>query len=156
MTSQQPDRLTDFHGWAMHQVHLLREGFFPLIDADAIADELERLARQELRRLQLAYYHLLKALLEWQYLADHRTDYCRHVIILKRQCDIPAVLSENRSLRSVLAEIRASVYRTARYDFLIEHRHVHPDLAALIPEQCPFTEAQALDLDWLPEPVPTN
>lgn len=54
----------DFSAWSLRQAELIRDRRFDLIDADNIAEEIESLARKELRsiekRLRTLVEHLLK------------------------------------------------------------------------------------------------
>ncbi len=68
-----PTRDEDFVAWLNSQAALLRRGSFDLVDAEAVAEELEDMAKRERRELENRLKRLLQHLLKWEFQADRRS-----------------------------------------------------------------------------------
>lgn len=138
---------TDFAAWALHNARLLRAGRLHELDAEHIAEELESMGASErrelLNRLQVLLLHLLK----YDFQAERRGKSWLLTINHQRTA-IEGLLEQSPSLSGLLTdETLQRVYGKAVRDAVIEtelERH-------LFPLACPYTLAQILDDDWLPE-----
>jgi hypothetical protein len=63
----------DVYAWVFEQARFLREGRFDLLDVEHLADEIESVAKEEVRELIERMSVLLSRLLAWSYLPAQRT-----------------------------------------------------------------------------------
>jgi hypothetical protein len=136
----------DFFGWATQQAALLRAG--RLVDADIanIAEEIESMGRSEqnelVNRLAVVLLHLLK----WRHQPSHRSR--SWILSIKEQrIQLARHLRQNPSLKPFLDEAVADAYEVARVRASGE-TGLGEDA---FPAQCPFTFAQAIADDYLPD-----
>jgi hypothetical protein len=140
----------DFHAWALNNAKLLREGKLSELDAEHIAEELESMGASERRellsRLQVLILHLLK----YQYQPERRGKSWLLTINHQRTA-IERLLEQSPSLRGMLS--RGSLTRV--YDKAVRDALIETDLERhLFPASLPYSEAEILDDDWLPEADP--
>ncbi len=138
--------------WARRQADLLRAGHWQAVDLDHLIAELDGVGRSDWRAAQsylaLVLEHLLKLAVspaeaprrEW------RQAVIRHRIALSDQ------LEETPSLKARLDLVKAYALaaRTARAGLA---DHDGPAVADRVPQDCPVTLAQALDMAWWPTTV---
>jgi len=137
---------TDVVAWANEQAGLLRAGRFDLLDIENIAEEIEDVGWAEQRELMKRMSALLAHLLRWQYQPECRSKSWRLIAEVRRKLFIRA-LTEMPSQRSQLADREwwKSVWNDALIQAIAE-----TDLA-VFPETCPWTFAEIMDDNWLPE-----
>ena len=70
---ESPSRDDDFFAWLNGQAALLRRGAFDQLDVDALAEELEDMAKWERRELESRMKVLLHHLLKWEFRTDRRS-----------------------------------------------------------------------------------
>lgn len=68
-----PAQTDDFAAWAFHQAMLVRSGQFHLLDAAAIAEELDGLGRGEYNELVSQLRNVLTHLLKWDHQSGRRS-----------------------------------------------------------------------------------
>ena len=93
----------DAYAWAFEQARFLREGRFDLLDIEHLADEIENVAKTELRELTGQMSTLLAYLLKWYYLPAERTG-SRSAVIEARRLAIADILEDSPSLRAEIDE----------------------------------------------------
>jgi hypothetical protein len=69
-----PAYVEDVYAWAFEQARFLREGRFDLLDIEHLADEIESVAKTEVRELIKQMSVLLAYLLNWHYQPTERND----------------------------------------------------------------------------------
>jgi hypothetical protein len=136
----------DFYAWANEQAGLLRAGELTQADIDNIAEELECLARAEMRVLRDRLRVLLLHLLKWRHQPLRRTPSWR-LSILNSRDDLADHLRDNPSLKPQVREAMVDAYRRARREAAIETEL--PE--ATFPKECPWTYAEAVDENYWPE-----
>ena len=136
----------DFFAWTMDQARLLRSGELTLIDAENVAEELESMGNNNRRELRSRLGVLLLHLLKWRYQPRRKSP--SWVVTIRVQRDeIEHLLADSPSLRPVVGEVLAGVYVKARRNAADETRLKITNF----PVECPFTEAQIMAEDFLPE-----
>ena len=140
----------DFYAWCLTTAALIREGQWCALDREALAEEVESLAKRDRRalrrRLQLVLMHLLK----WRYQPLERSGSWRRTIRTQRTA-IREILTDSPSLRPTMMTILTQRYPHAREDARDEAGRP----LATCPEACPWTPDQVLDADFWPEGEPT-
>jgi hypothetical protein len=133
--------------WAERMVRLLREGKFTELDLEHLIDEVEDLGRRERDRLLSSARLIVHHLLKWQFQPEKRSR--SWVKTIQRELvNLEAYLENTPSLQRFLEqEWLTKVYGIARKDAAIE-----TDIPlSTFPPNCPYTWAQLLNLDFLPE-----
>ena len=134
----------DIHRWAETQAGLLRTRSANDLDWGNIADEIEDVAGryedQIESRLAVAITHLLK----WQFQPEERSSSWRASVVEARY-RIARLVRRMPSLASYPALVLADAYAEGR-----AIAEAQTGLANL-PESCPWTVEQVLDLDFWPD-----
>jgi Domain of unknown function DUF29 len=140
---------TDFYAWTQQQAAALRQKDLATLDLEHLAEEVEDLGRNVRKGIGSQLQRLLLHLLKWCY--DPATEPRRGWRITMRHArqEIADDLAENHSLHGYPAERLAVAYQRARRDAADE-----TGLSlATFPETCPWTLAQVLNEDFLPEAI---
>jgi hypothetical protein len=136
----------DFYTWCLTTAALIREGKWYDLDREALAEEIESLAKRDRRalrrRLQLVLMHLLK----WRYQPLERSGSWRRTIRTQRTA-LQEILADSPSLRPTMTTILTQRYLHAREDARDETGLP----LATFPETCLWTPEQVLDADFWPE-----
>jgi hypothetical protein len=138
----------DFYSWAMETARAVREGRLGEVDWDAVAEELEDMARSEKRELTNRLTVLLTHLLKWRHQPGRRTRSWT-LTILEQRRRVQDIRDDNPGLKSVEAAILASAYRVA---VLRAARQTDAELA-IFPPTCPWGWTEILDEHFLPTEV---
>ena len=137
----------DFFAWTEGQARLLSAGELTEIDALNLAEEIESVGRSDRReirsRLAVLLTHLL---LKWGFQPDARSSGLLGTIREQRD-QIDLILEDSPSLRTIVAESLSRSYARART--IASEETQLPE--ATFPADCPFTPAQILSADFLPE-----
>lgn len=137
---------TDFYGWTQQQAELLRKGKLSEVDVMNLIEEIEDMGGSEKRELESRLSVLFMHLLKWRYQPTHRGHSWRLTIAEQRN-KIARRLRKSPSLKSSLEEIAADAYGDSRYGASRETGQA----LEVFPDECPWTLAQALDADYLPD-----
>jgi Domain of unknown function DUF29 len=136
----------DLYVWACRNARLLREVRFAEADMENIAEEIESLGREQVHGLGSQIARLLFHLLKYQYQRSRRSR-SGHGSIVNARIRIQRILKENPSLRPRADELLEEEYDGARKQASAETGL--PKQA--FPAECPYTFAQMMDDDFLPE-----
>ena len=138
----------DVVAWAREQAALLRAGRFGEIDVEHIADEIEDVARAEVRDMTHRMASLTAWLLKWQYQPDQRSPSLRSMIRVQRE-RLKAQLRGTPSLQPILADDEwiKDVWADARQEASKETSIGF----AFFPEHCPWPMEQVLDPMFWPD-----
>ncbi len=136
----------DFYAWTLEQARLLRSGEFSQIDVENLAEELESMGRSDRRELDSRLVVLVVHLLKWQLQVRLRSPSGTGTIREQRR-QIEKLLRESPSLRPMTDQLLSEAYAEAREKAADETGL--PETS--FPVVCPFTAAQALTADFLPE-----
>lgn len=136
---------TDIAAWANEQAELLRQQQFDRLDWEHIAEELEDVGKSEQRELASRFAVLMAHLLKWQFQRDRRSKSWERTLKEQRKAlafhlkKVPSLkpkLKDPEWLGAIWSDaVTIAVRETSLSDF---------------PEQCPWTIAEILDLDWFP------
>ena len=135
----------DFCAWAFEQARFLRERRFDLLDIEHLANELEDIAKAELRELTKRMSVLLAHLLKWHYQAAERNG-SRSAMIETRRLDAAEILDDSPSLRARIDEPQTFplIWADALAQAATENGHDS------FPSECPWTIDDVLSEGWLP------
>lgn len=134
----------DFYRWTQETAALIAAGKWHEIDQALLADEVGGLGRDDQREVARHVQHLLKELLLWWALPGERKGNWASAIIAER-ARLEEIVADSPSLTAQLGEVVAQEYPWAR----CKAQDQTPGY--VFPEDCPFTVAQLLDLDFFPE-----
>jgi hypothetical protein len=138
----------DFYAWTQRQAELLRKGGFAELDLPHLIEEVEDLGKSQQRevfsRTQQIIRHLLK--LHFSASVDARRGWRQTVGEQRDEIELVLTPSLRRELGTSLAMRYERARRAALRD-LADHGERSVD----VPNACPYTVAQILDPDWLPE-----
>jgi hypothetical protein len=137
---------TDLVAWACEQADLARRGSVNALDLAHIAEELEGMVRAEHRALASQMERLMAHLLKWQYQPKRRSkSWLRSIDDSRRQID--RLLADSPSLTSELPQVVIAEWPAA---IRWAHRETGISRRAF-PADCPWTEAELRNPDFLPE-----
>lgn len=145
-TNKQHDYNQDFYAWAIHNAGLMRQGKFPQIDIENVAEELESMGNSNKRELANRLAVLIAHLLKWQYQPNLRGRSWKLTIKEQRIC-IVRLLKESPSLKHALDATLLDAYEQA---LVIAERESELD-ESTFPKHCPFNLEQCLDHGFFPE-----
>ena len=136
----------DFVAWAYETARLLREGRLDQIDIEHVAEEIEGMANRDRRELLSRLTVLIHHLLKWGWQPEKRSGSWK-LTIGSQRTEIDRQLEDSPSLRRILSPSLPRVYREA-----VKNAADETDLPKdTFPRECPFSVAQILDEDFLPE-----
>ena len=138
----------DFHAWTLAQADALRRRSANEVDWENVAEEMESLGKQQVAELRSRLEVLLVHLLKWAWQPERRGRSWSNTIREQRSRVLRHV-GDNPSLKPVLPTTFVEAYEDARFQASTE-MDIDVDL---LPEQSPFTLAQARDEAFWPEPV---
>jgi hypothetical protein len=139
---------TDFYAWALEQAALLREGAVAGLDLEHLADEIEGLARRDVRTMSRHLRHALLHLLAWRATPEDRTTghAWRCSSLLECRYGMTEILEDSPTLTQHLPALIARCY-----PLVCQQAAVDTGLPlATLPEVCPWTPAQILDENFYP------
>jgi hypothetical protein len=135
---------TDLHEWTVTQAAALRARAANEIDWANIADEIESMGRRERRELGSRLEVLLVHLIKWRHQPELRCGSWRGSIDEARS-QIEDILEDSPSLHGVPEASLVKAWHRACTKTIRETGLMH------IPEACPWTIAQILDREFLPD-----
>jgi len=138
---------TDFYQWTQTQATALRAKDWPALDLEHLAEEIESLGKSDRRAIESHLEGLLLHLVKWLYDPVHDPRRGWQLTIRHARREIGKLLRDSPSLRDHPAQVLADAYRHARGDAAIDTGLP----LATFPEACPWTVAQVLADDFLPE-----
>jgi hypothetical protein len=136
----------DFYAWTRDQALLLRAGRFDSVDVVHLIEEVEEMGGNIHRQLESRLEVLLMHLLKWKY-QPNLTGKSWFLTIAEQRRRIAKLLRKNPSLKAELGEAFLDAYEDARHSAMLE---TGLDLTTF-PEVSPFTLAQTLDGEFLPD-----
>ena len=152
---------TDFAAWCEQTAALLRACQWGEIDLDALAEEVESLAKSQRRELANRPTVLVMHLLKWQVQPQRRELGHSWASTIQTQRDaLATLLDENRHLHPQVDDVLRRIYPRARQRAIEEMAPGWPRLRVVVsqpqslppepPPTCPWTAAQVLDLTFWP------
>ncbi len=139
------DYNSDFYGWTLEQVALLKRGQLQDIDLENLIEELEAMGRSEKRALESRLIVLLTHLLKWQYQPARRGK-SWELTIKGQRANCLDVLEDNPSLKNKLGELFVRAYNRAKIEAAketgLDEDH--------FPTECPYSITQLFDNNYYP------
>ncbi|MEY2977591.1 MAG: DUF29 domain-containing protein [Prochlorotrichaceae cyanobacterium] len=138
----------DFYAWTQEQLQLFQSGELDRLDIPALIEELESMGASEKRELVNRLSVLLMHLLKWNYQPSLQSR--SWLLTIKEQrLKLEDHLQDNPSLGNTdrFQESLIKAYRLA----LVKAEQETGLSSSTFPQTCPFTIAQILDHDFLPE-----
>jgi hypothetical protein len=138
----------DYYLWLEQVARQLRTGDLDALDLENLIEEIEDLGRSEKRQISSYLMRLCEHLLKVKYWQAERERCFRgwDVEIANFRLQIQKRLKDSPSLKPYLQEVFREEYQNGRKLFLKASGLDTPT----IPEEPPFTLAEALTEDWLP------
>ncbi len=143
----------DFYAWLLSQVSALRERRFHDLDLENLIEEVEDLARGLPRELRNRFRVILVHLLKWRYQPGKRSTSWK-VTLLEQRDQVEQLLAQSPSLRQQVPHFIEKTYVSATKRAAVEMRR--EKVRHIFPPQCPWTPAQILDEDYLPNGMRTR
>ncbi len=137
----------DFYTWALTQAQALRHGLIKNLDLPNLAEEVEDMARSEVRELESRLEVLLAHLLKWAYEPEARWKSWR-LTLDERRLQVRRLLKRNPGLKPRRGELLSDAYEGAR----IQAAKETPLDISDFPAECPWTFEQAIDDGFFPGP----
>ena len=136
----------DFFSWTIQTARLLRAGRFSEVDIEQLAEEIEGMGKSDKRELWSRLTIILVHLLKWKQQPEKRSRSWRSTLDDQRT-EIRRLFRQSPSLRRDLAAAVEEVYPDA-----VRRAGIETGLPAeTLPRQCPFTEHQILNDEFLPK-----
>ena len=137
---------TDYLKWIKTTVEKLRVHDYSNIDWENLIEEIEDMGRSERRSLESNIVIVLMHLLKWQYQPELRSGSWKGSIAEHRR-RIRKSLKDSPSLKPYFEEVFAECYSDA-----VEQASAETGLSEeTFPQLCPYTLAEVLDSQFLPE-----
>ncbi|WP_041237667.1 DUF29 domain-containing protein [Gloeothece citriformis] len=136
----------DFYQWLMITVKLLQERAIEQIDIDNLIKELEETAKRTQITVKSNLRVLLMNLLQYKYQPSVRCETYQSSL-LKHRLRILDIFAQSPSLKPYYTEVFDQCYLYARKCAVTQTNLP----LELLPETCPFTQEETLNLDYLPQ-----
>jgi hypothetical protein len=136
----------DFYAWTKQQTDILKSGLFESLDISYLIEELENMGASEKRELGHRLTLLLGHLLKWIYQPERRGNSWLATIEGQR-LELVDLLEDNPSLKYQLDMQFEKAYIKAVL-FAVKETNLPK---STFPKESPFTLAQVLDRNYLPE-----
>jgi Domain of unknown function DUF29 len=149
----------DFYTWGLTTAALIRAQQWKGIDLEALAEEIEGLARKDRRDVKSRLTELVLHLLKWHYQPIKRQEGHSWLDSVRNQrTELVLLLEDNHTLRTQLPSMVTEVYSAARRRAIeqMEDRgplRPHEITRHPVPLTCPWTPEQLLEDDFWPEPA---
>ena len=137
---------TDFNLWIEQTVNHLKNGNLDALDLDNLIEEISDMGRNNRREVFSRLKVLLMHLLKWQYQPEKQTNSWINTIDEQRE-QLELILRDSPSLKPYVADIFAECYQKAVRGTVNETNLPKENF----PVDCPFTQEQVLNWDYLPE-----
>lgn len=136
----------DIIAWANEQARLIRAERFDLLDLEHIAEEIEDVGKSEQRALVSRLSVLLAHLLKWCFQPERRGNSWRRTIAAQRK-EIRLEMRHTPSLRTLIDDPEWwDVIWSKALAKAVEETGLE-----CFPEVCPWSLAEIIDAEWLPE-----
>jgi hypothetical protein len=136
----------DYLKWIETTVEKLRVRDYSSVDWENLIEEIEDMGRSERKSIKSNLIVVLTHLLKWQFQPDFRSASWKGSIVEHRR-RIRDALKDSPSLKPYLQEVFAECYLDA-----VELASAETELPMeTFPGECPYTSAEVLDSNFLPE-----
>ena len=136
----------DVVAWANEQAAFVRAGRLDMMDLEHIAEEIEDVGKSEKREISSRMAVLLMHLLKWQHQKGRRGNSWMRTIKEQRK----AILECLNDTPSLKAELEKREWWVRTWADTVSKTIEETGIDEL-PENCPWSVADILTMDWLPE-----
>lgn len=147
MTALQLEYEQDFYSWIHKNIEILKQRKFSELDVDILIDELESMAKRDIRELVSRFMILIAHLLKWQFQPTRRSS-SWNGSICEQRIRIIKQLKESPSLKNQLTEAVKAAYPDA-LELAMKETHL---AVTVFPNECPYLIEQLLDKNFYPNP----
>jgi hypothetical protein len=142
----------DVIAWSAEQASLLRSGQFNLVDIEHIAEEIEDMGSEKKFALQSLFTKIMVHLLvlEFSPADDPRNKWIGEVANFRT--DAIARIDDTPSLTHYSDELFEKAWKYAKRE--AKARFASYNERGDVPDDCPYTMEQVLDMEYLPEHRP--
>jgi hypothetical protein len=131
---------TDYYGWVLQQVKLLKAGQLDALDTKNIAEELGDMGKSEYKSLRSALCIVLLHMLKWDFQSDKRS-WSWFCSIRTHRRHVLEILDDNPSLKSKKTRAVQQAYQDARDGASAESGLK----LGTFPETCPYSWQDILE-----------
>jgi hypothetical protein len=135
----------DFYSWIYKNIAILKQRKFNELDVDILIDELESMAKRDIRELVSRFMILIAHLLKWQFQPANRSS-SWNGSICEQRIRIVKQLKESPSLKNQLTDAIQSAYSDALKIAVKETALA----IKTFPSTCQYSIEQLLDEDFYP------
>jgi hypothetical protein len=141
----------DFFEWTQQNAELLRKGCLSEIDVDNLAEEVADMGKRDRREMDSYLTRLILDLLKWQmqpalrYGQKGRSSWLNSIV--HSRVMLEKIFEQSPSLERFAEESLPRNYPAAVREASVQTQIDRKDF----PPNCPYTLAQLLDQDYLPE-----
>jgi len=141
----------DFFEWTRQNAELLRKGCLSEIDVDNLAEEVADMGKRDRREMDSCLTKLMLHLLKWQmqpalrYGESGRSSWLNSIV--HSRVMLEKIFKQSPSLKRLAEESVLEVYPGAVREASVQTRIDRQSF----PQDCPYSLAQLLDQDYLPE-----
>lgn len=141
----------DFQGWLLDQAAALRDGRYPSLDLEHLAEELEDMAALRREALQsnliVVLVHMLKLAYETRPAELEQQERQLKLHLVEHRDRVNDLLRDSGTLRAEFETLRVEAYARARKRAGLA---IEPNQAPIGPEQCPWSAEQILNDEFFP------
>jgi hypothetical protein len=140
----------DFFEWTQQNAELLRKGCLSEIDVENLAEEVADMGKRDRREMDSCLSRLMVHLLKWEmqpalrYGQSGRSSWLNSIVHSRLML---TRIFKQSNLRRLAEESVVEVYPGAISEASVQTQ-IDPEK---FPQRCPYTVAQLLDQDYLPE-----
>jgi Domain of unknown function DUF29 len=145
----------DVYAWLLDQAQRLRDNKPAFIDWMGLAEELEDIVALQRAKVVNLLAQLQAHLLKWEYSKFYRSEQSWRTTLNNTRTELSVILDESRTLRNELPKSVEKAYSYALKLAGDQMRLMPRDRERLFPAECPYTLAEILNIDFLPELSPT-
>ncbi len=136
----------DYHLWLMNTIHQLQQGRLAEVDKINLIEELESMIKSEKKAIRSNLRIILIHLLKYKYQSEKRTNSWLSTIREHRK-RIQDDFEDSPSLKRYFYEVFSKSYQDAR-ELAADETGLSIDT---FPVECPFSQEDTLNPDYLPE-----
>lgn len=137
---------TDFNLWIEETAKTLKAGNFQALDLENLIEEIESMGRNNRREVRSRLIVLMFHLLKWKYQPEKQSNSWQYTIYEQR-LQLRLIMEDSPSLKPFAQDILVKCYQEARKEAVKETKLP----LSVFPPECPFTQEQILDHDYLPD-----
>ena len=149
-----PDRHQDVYAWVLDQAQRLRHYQPESVDWFGLAEELEIIVALERAKVVSLLRVILVHLLKWRYSKIRRSEHSWRKSLLAARVNVINILEGSAIFRNELSVFLRKGYESAKSLAGTEMRLDKHEWQDLFPRNCPWSESEVLDEDFILDIAP--